>query len=167
MILKRATPMPPMAYFFAKLWTCTIFAATIVLSLCALGVLFGGVRLPAAAWVQLVVTLVIGAVPFCALGLAIGNFAGPNSAPPIVNLLYLPISLASGLWLPIEILPPAVRAIGHALPPYHLGQLALRAVGGGLGEPILTHVAALAGFTFLGLGIAWIGHRRDQDRTWG
>jgi ABC-2 type transport system permease protein len=167
MILKRATPMPPMAYFLAKLWTCTIFAAAIVLSLSALGVFFGGVRLPGAAWTQLFVTLVAGAVPFCALGLAIGNFAGPNSAPPIVNLLYLPLSFASGLWFPIEILPPAVRAIGHALPPYHLGQLALRAVGGGLGEPILTHVAALAGFTCLGIGLAWVGYRRDQDRTWG
>src|SRR5262245_6621020 len=38
MILKRATPMPPFAYFLAKLFVCTIFASVIVLSLSVLGV---------------------------------------------------------------------------------------------------------------------------------
>ena len=151
MILKRATPMPPFAYFLAKLCVCTIFAAIIVAALSILGVAFGGVRLPAAVWAQLWAILIAGAIPFCALGLALGNFVGPNSAPPIVNLVYLPMSFASGLWLPIQMLPPVVRAIGHALPPYHLGQLALGTIGAGQGEPAWTHVAALAGFTLLGL----------------
>jgi ABC-2 type transport system permease protein len=167
MILKRATPMPPFAYFLAKLVVCTIFAAVIVLALSTIGVVFGGVRLPAAVWFELWGILIAGAVPFCALGLAIGSFVGPNSAPPIVNLVYLPMSFVSGLWIPIQLLPPVVRGIGHALPPYHLGQLALGAIGAGQGEPAWTHVAALAGFTCLGLGLAWIGHRRDQEKTWG
>jgi ABC-2 type transport system permease protein len=167
MILKRATPMPPFAYFLAKLAVCTIFAAVIVAALSILGVAFGGVRLPATVWAQLWAILIAGAIPFCALGLALGNFVGPNSAPPIVNLVYLPMSFASGLWIPIQMLPPVVRAIGHALPPYHLGQLALGTIGAGQGEPAWTHVATLAGFTLLGLGLAWIGHNRDQERTWG
>ena len=47
MLLKRATPMPPSAYFFAKLAVCLTFGAVIVLLLSTIGVAFGGVRLDA------------------------------------------------------------------------------------------------------------------------
>ena len=167
MTLKRATPMPPFAYFFAKLVMASLFSAMIIVLLSTLGVVAGSVRLPAPAWMQLAFTLIAGAVPFGALGLALGYFAGPNSAPAIVNLLYLPLSFASGLWIPIEVLPPFVRAIAPFLPPYHLGQLALGAIGAGSGSPAWTHVLALAGFTVLGLGIARVGYTRDEDKTWG
>lgn len=167
MTLKRATPMPPMAYFAAKLAMATLFSAIIVLLLAVLGSAFGGVRFAAATWVELFVTLVLGAIPFGAMGLALGYVAGPNSAPAIVNVLYLPMSFASGLWIPIEVLPPFVRAIAPFLPPYHLAQLALNVIGAGGGEPAWTHVLVLAGFTAAGLGVAMWGYRRDQDKTWG
>jgi ABC-2 type transport system permease protein len=167
MTLKRATPMPPLAYFTAKLAMCTMFAAIVVMLLSVLGVGFGGVRLPAPAWARLWTTLILGAVPFCALGLAFGCFAGPNSAPPIVNLFYLPTAFASGLWIPIEVLPRPVQLVGQLLPPYHLGQLALSAIGAGRGAPAWTHVAALAGFTLVGLALATWGYRRDEDKAWG
>jgi ABC-2 type transport system permease protein len=60
-----------------------------------------------------------------------------------------------------------VKSIGQLLPPYHLAQLALRVIGSGMGAPAWTHVLALAGFTMAGLGLAWIGYRRDEDQTWG
>ena len=167
MTLKRATPMPPLAYFFAKLVNAGLFAAIIVLLLSLAGVMFGGVRLAPVAWAQLVITLMLGAIPFCALGLALGYFAGPNSSPAIVNLAYLPLSFASGLWIPIEMLPPAIKTAAPWLPPYHLGQLALAAVGAGRGGAVWAHVLALLGFAAIGLGIALIGYRREEDQTWG
>jgi hypothetical protein len=45
-----------------------VFASIIVLLLVTLGVAFGGVRLPAPVWARLIVTLIAGAIPFCALG---------------------------------------------------------------------------------------------------
>ena len=167
MTLKRATPMPPFAYFVAKLANAGAFAGIIVLLLSAAGVMFGGVRLSPDAWVRLVLTLMLGAVPFCALGLAIGYFSGPNSSPAVVNLLYLPISFASGLWIPIEMLPAALKSAALWLPPYHLGQLALAAVGAGRGGAVWAHVLALGGFALVGLGVALVGYRREEDRTWG
>ena len=167
MTLKRATPMPPLAYFSAKLAMATLFSAIIVLLLCGMGAAFGGVSFPAATWVRLFATLVLGAVPFGALGLAIGYLAGPNSAPAIVNVLYLPLSFASGLWIPIEVLPPFMRALAPLLPPYHLAQLALGVIGAGRGAPAWTHVVVLLGFTAAGLGVALWGYRRDEDKTWG
>ena len=167
MTLKRATPMPPLAYFTAKLAMASLFSAIIVTLLCVLGALFGGVSFPALTWVRLFVTLVLGAIPFGAIGLAIGYLAGPNSAPAIVNILYLPSAFGSGLWIPIDVMPPFVKTLAPFLPPYHLGQLALGAIGADRGGPMWTHVLALAGFTLAGLGVALWAYRRDEDKTWG
>ena len=71
MLLKRASPMPPMAFFAAKLVMCTIFAVAVFSVLAALGVTFGNVRMPSAVWLRLGTTLVLGAIPFCALGLGL------------------------------------------------------------------------------------------------
>ena len=167
MTLKRATPMPPLAYFIAKLAMAATFAGIIVALLSLTGVLFGSVRLPAAAWARLFGTLLLGAVPFCAIGLALGYFAGPNSSPAIVNLIYLPLSFASGLWIPIEMLPATIKNAAPWLPPYHLAQLALSAIGAGRGGATWAHALALAGFALVGLGVALIGYRREEDKTWG
>ncbi len=165
--LKRATPMPPLAYFFAKLCMAVFFSSIIAIVLATLGVTLAGVRLPPAAWLQLGVTLIAGVIPFCAIGLAFGSFLGPNSAPAVINIVYLPLGFASGLWIPIEMLPGFMRTLALYLPPYHLGQLALAAIGGGRGAPLWSHILTLAGFTLVGLGVALIGYRRDEDKTYG
>jgi ABC-2 type transport system permease protein len=157
MMLKRATPMPPLAYFFAKLAMAALFSAIIVLLLIFMGTTFGNVSLPAMTFVRL----------FATIGLAIGYLAGPNSAPALVNILYLPMSFGSGLWVPIDVMPPFVKALAPFLPPYHLAQLALGAIGADRGAPVWTHVLVLIGFTLAGLGVAMWGYRRDEDKTWG
>ena len=83
------------------------------------------VRLAPASWLLLFLILALGTIPFCALGCALGYVAGPNSAPMLANLIYLPMSLLSGLWFPIELMPSFLRSLAPALPPYHLAQLAL------------------------------------------
>src|SRR6202451_2893328 len=88
--VKRASPMPPFAYFVAKVAMSMIFSAVVVLLLFALGITLGGVHLSALQAVKLLGVLVAGSLPFCAMGLAIGYFAGPTSAAPIINLFYLP-----------------------------------------------------------------------------
>jgi ABC-2 type transport system permease protein len=166
--LKRASPMPPLAYFTAKTIMSLLFSAILVLALFVLGFSFGGVRLPLAAWVELTGVLVAGAIPFCALGLAIGYFAGPSSAPAMVNLLYLPMAFCSGLWIPLPFLPKFVQHIAVFLPPYHLGQIALQVVDGTpLGRVALQHTAALAAFTVLFLLLARLGYNRDDVKMYG
>src|SRR6202162_6374285 len=44
--VKRASPMPPFAYFAAKVVTSMIFSTIIVLALFALGITLGGMRMP-------------------------------------------------------------------------------------------------------------------------
>ncbi len=162
MQVKRASPMPPFAYFTAKFAVSMLFGLITVLLLLLLGFTFGGVRLPLNEIVKMVAILVAGSLPFCAMGLAIGYFVGPNSAPAVINIFYLPFSFCSGLWVPFIFLPKVVRTIAHFLPPYHLAQLALGVVGAGQQESSRTHWEALIGFTLLCLGIARIGYQRDE-----
>jgi ABC-2 type transport system permease protein len=167
MQVKQASPMPPFAYFCAKFVVSMIFGLIIVLSLLTLGIAFGGVHVTLAQALKLVSTLVVGAIPFCAMGLAIGYFAGPNSAPALVNMIYLPLSFFSGLWVPLEALPKFLQKFAVALPPYHLAQLALHFVGGDRHGLNSTHWEYLGGFTLLCLGIARLGFQRDEGKTYG
>src|SRR5580693_8181415 len=164
--VKRASPMPPFAYFAAKVVTSMIFSAIIVLALFGLGIAFGGVRMPVAQFAILLGTLVVGSLPFSAMGLALGYFTGPNSAPATINLIYLPMSFCSGLWVPFMFLPKVVRQIALAMPPYHLAQLALGIVGAGQPQSNATHWEVLAAFTMICLGAARIGFQRDQDKMY-
>jgi ABC-2 type transport system permease protein len=165
--VKRASPMPPAAYFLAKGVTALSFGAIVVALLCGLGAAFGGVRMPVWQWLAMGGALIAGAIPFCALGLAIGNFAGPNSAPAMVNLIYLPMAFCGGLWIPFQFLPKGIRAIAPLLPSFHLSQIALRILGAPTQGAAATHVAALAGFTLLFAGIAWLGHLREREKMYG
>src|SRR5947199_6602855 len=62
--VKRASPMPPFAYFIAKVVMSMIFSAMVVVALMVLGVSFGGVRMPIADFAKLLGTLVAGSLPF-------------------------------------------------------------------------------------------------------
>lgn len=165
--VKRTTPMPIGAYFVAKLAMAMIFSAIIVLLLMAAGTTWGGVKLEFVEAMTLLAVLVFGSITFCAFGLALGFIAGPNSAAPIVNLIYLPMAFLSGLWVPIMFLPKPVQTLAFWLPPYHFSQLALRVTGGSRGEPVLGHVGAMAAAAVVFGAIAYLGYRRDEGKTYG
>lgn len=165
--VKRTTPMPVSAYFVAKVAMAMLFSAVIVLLLFATAITIGHVHLGLVQALELFGVLVSGAITFCALGLAIGYFAGPNSAAPLVNLIYLPMSFLSGLWVPIRALPKAVQQIALFLPPFHLSQLALRILGASRPGSPLVHVAALLLATVVFGAIAYAGYRRDEGKLYG
>lgn len=165
--IKRASPMPPAAYFTAKIAMSLLFAAIIIAGMIALSSTLGGVRMPIGNWIALSASLLLGALPFCAMGLALGYLCGPNSAPAVVNLIYLPMAFASGLWIPIQVLPSWVQTLAPALPAYHLAQLALGSIGLPVFESPLTAILALLGFAVAGLLVAGFAFRRTEGKTWG
>lgn len=164
---KRTTPMPIASYFVSKLAMAMIFSAIIVILLFIMGTTVGNVVMPLTTMAKLFGVLVLGSVTFCALGLALGFIAGPNSAAPIVNLIYLPMAFISGLWIPIVFLPKPIQEIAMWLPPYHFSQLALRTIGASRGEPIALHVGAMIVATVLFGAIAYLGYRRDEGKLYG
>ena len=166
--VKRASPMPVSAYFFGKLFAAVTFSTVIMALLLTVGYFFGGVRMPLTTAAKLVGLLVAGAIPFSAMGLAIGYFAKPNSAPSVVNLIYLPMSFCSGLWIPLFMLPHGLQTFAKSLPAYHMSQLALGIVGMTTEPgPAWGHVEALVAFTMICLGLAAWGYRRDEGQMYG
>lgn len=163
--VKRASPMPPLAYLVAKTVMSIIFSAIIVILLFILGTLFAGVHLSAIEFLKLMGIMIAGSIPFCALGLAIGCYSTPSAAPAVVNILFLPMSFCSGLWLPLQLLPKFLQHFAPFLPPYHLGKLALKQVGFGSSGSAMPHIAALVGFTVVFLLLALRGYSRDDVKV--
>jgi ABC-2 type transport system permease protein len=163
--LKRASPMPPVAYLLAKCCTATAFGVIIVNILCLLGITMGHASLTLSEYLGVMAYTVAGAIPFACMGLVLGLTVPFNSAPGITNLIYLPMSFMSGLWMPVQFLPGALRTIAPAFPTYHLAQLILGIFGAALpGSIAWHHWSYLAGFTFIMLGIAAIAfNRREQN----
>lgn len=160
--LKRTTPMPVSAYFAGKLIMSVLFGAIVALSLFVMGATLAHVRFPLEAWALMLVILVIGSIPFAALGLAIGYLATPGSAPAVINLVYLPTAFLSGLWLPFDFLPKLVQKVGVWLPQFHLSQMALGVIGVKTHGTFLMHLAALGAYATAFLLIAMALYKRDE-----
>ena len=152
--LKRVQPVPALAPLLAKVGMAMVFALCIGLILLALGMTLGGVEMTASQAALLLCVDVLGVMPFCALGLLIGSLVNGNGAPAVVNLIYMPMALLSGLWLPLKMLPAVVGQIAPLWPAWHLGQLGLKLVGQDDGRPAWMHVAVLLGFTAICLFLA-------------
>jgi ABC-2 type transport system permease protein len=152
--LKRAMPMPPGAWLAAKLAMAMLFAAVIFSIMALVAVTLGGVRLPLSAWALLFVVDVFGVLPFCAIGLFLGCVVGGQGAPAVANLVYLPMAFLSGLWFPLAFLPPLVGQLAPLWPAYHLGKLALAAVGQGPASHAGWNLLALAATTAVFVALA-------------
>ncbi len=90
----------------------------------------------------------VGAIPFCALGLMIGSLVKGSAAPGYANLIYLPGCYLSGMFFPMPqsmhwqapIWPQFhVNAAGHACRRHH--QVPVRS--------LQMAIAALVGYTVL------------------
>lgn len=126
--LRRALPASQAGWMLARMLMAMLFAAAIALLLGLLAAGFGGVRLAPSQWLLLAAVQVLGALPFCAIGLYLGALCSGNAAPAVVNLLFLPMAFLSGLWLPLSMLPGALERIAPVWPAWHLAQLALAAI---------------------------------------
>ncbi|MES4902910.1 MULTISPECIES: ABC transporter permease [unclassified Streptomyces] len=116
-ILKRvrATPLPAWVYFLGLLAHCAMLSVVDVLLIVGVGRLYG-VPLPAVArWPAIVVTLVLGAGCFCALGVAVASLIrNAEAAPAVVQLVLFPLVFISGTYLPIH--SGTVAEVADALP---------------------------------------------------
>jgi ABC-2 type transport system permease protein len=162
-VLLRAMPIPPLVVITAKVINALIFSFLSIVALIAYGVIVGGVHQSLGVWVNVIARLLVGSLPFVGLGFAIGYGASPNAAPAVANLIYLPLSFASGLFMPVNQLPGFVQWLAPYLPSYHYGQLAWSAVGAPT-EPLLVSLAWLAGYTVLFMVIALRAYRREESR---
>ena len=141
---KRALPMPPGAYLLGKMLMAMAAASVVILLLLAMALSIGHVALSLRQAGALLLTGVLGVLPFCALGMFVGTLIKGQGAPGMLQLIYLPMSFMSGLWFPLPMLPKFLQQIAPIWPSYHLDMLALAAVGMKQ-DPLLPHVLVLLG----------------------
>jgi len=102
-ILKRirATPLPTWAYFAGLLAHCVLVSVVDIALIVAVGRLYG-VPFPS-HWIAIVITLVLGAASFCALGVAVASvIANAEAAPAVAQLVLFPLMFISGTYMPIH-----------------------------------------------------------------
>ncbi len=158
--VKQASPMPAAAYLLSKLLTAAAFAIIIFAILSTIGVTMGHVHMSHHQWFHLALTVIGGVLPMAAMGLLLAMLVPANAATGVVNLIYLPMSFLSGLWIPLEGLPKWLSRFAPMWPTWHLGQLAVWSVGFGTTWPIWQHVLWLACFTVAALAAAtWLFQR--------
>jgi ABC-2 type transport system permease protein len=144
----RVTPLPAWRLLAARL------VAALALTLPAIGLTFvvaaaRGVGLGGWEWPALAALLVVGSVPFGVLGLLIGASGSGEAAMGLTTAVYVALAALGGLWMPVRILPSALRTLAGALPSYRLGELGWRVAAGR--PPTLSSVVVLAAWT-VGLG---------------
>ncbi len=119
----RGTPLPTWALLFGRLAIAIVVAAILVVIMLGAGALFYGVTLPTNTLPAFLVTLVLGAATFCALGLAVASIV-PNAdaAPAIVNVSILPLMFISDIFIRMEDSPAWVTIVADIFPVRHFAQ---------------------------------------------
>jgi len=156
----RISPISTPGWFAAKLIQAILLIIPGLAMLIALALTYGHVHLAAGRLGLLVTVLVLGAVPFCALGLVIGLMFDSQTAQVAQMITLLVLAFLGGIFIQWSSLPHGMQLIGKALPSYHLAQLGWNAAAGrSLG---LTNIAVLAAWT-AGLGL--IAARRWRSES--
>jgi ABC-2 type transport system permease protein len=149
LVFRQAIPMPAGSYLLARMVMAMIFVSVVSLLMITMAVTLAHVPLTIAQAASVFCINVLGVLPFCAIGLFVGSLVSGQAAPAIVNLIYIPMSFLSGLWIPMQFLPKAIQQIAPIWPAHHLVQLAMGAVGAPTLGDAPMHVGALLGVTIL------------------
>jgi ABC-2 type transport system permease protein len=102
----RATPIPRWIFLGGHLGSSLVTTSLVAMATVAGGELLFGVAVTPAAIPSLLVSVCVGSACFCALGLAVTSaIPTADAASAVVNATYLPLALASGIFLPGLVTP--------------------------------------------------------------
>ena len=169
----RATPMPMWVYFSGKLAMNLVFTVTIAGAMALLAQLAGDAGFAADRLLATAGVLLVGTVVFSPMGAAIAYLVRPKAVSTIVNLVFLPLSFASGFFFPLRQLPEVLQDLAPWLPTYHFGQLArsamapaadLEAYGGEATGDTALHLAVVLGWGAVCVAATVWGYRRESAR---
>jgi ABC-2 type transport system permease protein len=156
---KRVSAVPVGVTLAAKVVAALPYAAGVLAAMTVTSAITGTMDASAVELLRLSVVLMLGALPFALLGLAVGFQAGTNASTAILNALLLPSAVLSGLWMPLQVLPDFVGDLAPFLPTYHLAQIALAQL---TGAPVLDHALILIGMTVVAAALAALSYRRTR-----
>lgn len=155
----RLTPLPPRAYLRSKIITSYAMALLAIALLFAAGVALG-VQLPASAWLRMTLLMIVGLMPFAALGIVLGHVLSTDAIGPAMGGLTSLLAMLAGAWFPLG--HGVLAAIAQWLPSYWLVQASRVALDGTGWPPQGWLVVALWSVALAAL--ARYAYRRDTRR---
>ncbi|MET8626335.1 ABC transporter permease [Kitasatospora sp. NPDC004669] len=161
-VLKRvhATPVSAATYFAGLLVHCVTVSAIDVALIVGTGSLFG-VPLPT-HWAAVVVTLVLGAVCFCALGVGLASLiSNSDAASAVVQFVQFPLLFVSGNYFPIH--SDVINTVAGVLPMQPFNQALLGPFAQHTGFQ-WQHLGVLAAWGVAGAVVAVRRFRWDTGR---
>lgn len=150
--LKRAQPAPPAAWIVAKIVSGLVLAMLAYAPIVTVALATGKLALAGGQVAALSGALLVGTIPFTALGLMIGSLFSGSAAPAWANLVYLPGCYLSGMFFP---LPKSMYWQTPIWPQFHVEQFVMHAAGitKFQYEPLAMAIATMLGYTVLFAGI--------------
>ncbi len=124
----RITPLSTRNYFRAKVLTGYVMALASLLLLYTAGATLG-VSMPANLWVKMTALILVGLIPFAALGILLGHSLTVDSIGPVMGGLTALLSILGGAWFPVPS-SGVFHDIAQLLPSYWLVQASHIAIGG-------------------------------------
>jgi ABC-2 type transport system permease protein len=113
----RSTPLPPWVFMAGRICTSIVVSALLIVVLAGLGRVVYGVELPLATLPGVILTLIVGVAALAALGFAVtALIPTENAAPAVTNAIALPLLFISGVFIPTEELPVAMRTVADVFP---------------------------------------------------
>lgn len=143
----RVTPLSGAVYFFAKMIGQSLVHVFSIIVIFLAGELINGISLPWTEWILAGAWILLGSLPFLGLGVLVGSMKRVDTAAGVSNVIYMLLAITGGMWMPMEILPKAVQAVGNWLPAYHYGSGAWEIIRGNL--PNMKNVFILAVYLVL------------------
>ena len=156
----RLTPLRPRAYFGTKVAAAYLSALLTIAVLYAAGIGLG-VSLSTGAWLQMTGLLLVGLLPFAALGIMLGHLLGVEAVGPTIGGLSGVLGFLGGVWFPLG--DGVMRDIAQALPSFWLVQASHVSLGGPGWST--TGWLVVAGWTVLLSLLAVYAYRRDTARA--
>jgi ABC-2 type transport system permease protein len=124
----RISPLSTRNYFRAKVVTGYMMALISLLALYLAGSSLG-VRLGASEWLEMTGLILVGLIPFAALGILLGHMLTPDSIGPAMGGGISLLALLGGTWFPITG-DGFLHDIVQLIPSYWLVQASHVAIGG-------------------------------------
>jgi ABC-2 type transport system permease protein len=120
-----------------------------------------GVSLPAGKWLLMTALVLIGLLPFAALGIALGHLLNIDSIGPAMGGLTALLALVGGTWFPVT--HGFLHDVGQTLPSYWLAQAGHLGAGGAPWG--VTGWLVMGAWTLVLTTLAGYAYRRDTGRV--
>jgi ABC-2 type transport system permease protein len=136
----RATPVSASVVIAGRTLTAVAIAAVMVVAVLLFGFALYGVNLPGSTLPGVVISVLVGTLSLAALGFAAASLVpSENAAPPIANVIVLPLEFISGIFVPADNIPDWMNTVAGVFPV----------------KPLFDSLLAAFGPAASGIGVSW------------